>query len=363
MSDQMNQNQIDSLLSDASLSGSGSEPLSEDASAEAGPKNYEALTAAYEVFTAQAVTVLSTLLNKTIRFQIVQCSAADAAALKGVGGSLLAVELPFSVEGSGNCEIIIDKKEVAALSDLMMMGDGKAEYTEDHRDAIGELFNQVLGAFASTLTTKHSIPASIGPVVVKDCDPASPPFSLDQFDMGLLKISVSDLGDSQLAVLFSTTVADVLISKLSGGGAEEAMPEGDAGSASTGLNSSELSDLSEVTAFGNSPSSANGSSFTETSLASTSTGASSAAHENVEMLMDISLDVSIELGRSLMSIKRVLELAPGSVIELDRMAGEPVDLLVNDKVVAKGEVVVVDENFGIRIVSLVSPEERIRSLK
>jgi flagellar motor switch protein FliN/FliY len=69
------------------------------------------------------------------------------------------------------------------------------------------------------------------------------------------------------------------------------------------------------------------------------------------------------LGRTNLSIKRVLELAPGSIVELDRMAGEPVDLLVNDKVVAKGEVVVVDENFGIRIVSLVSAEDRIKSLR
>jgi flagellar motor switch protein FliN/FliY len=84
--------------------------------------------------------------------------------------------------------------------------------------------------------------------------------------------------------------------------------------------------------------------------------------ESVNMLLDVDLDVSIELGRANLSIKRVLELAPGAVVELDKMAGEPVDLLVNNKVVAKGEVVVVDENFGIRIVSLVSPEDRIRSL-
>ena len=81
------------------------------------------------------------------------------------------------------------------------------------------------------------------------------------------------------------------------------------------------------------------------------------------MLLDVELDVSIELGRTNLSIKRILEMGPGSIVELDRMAGEPVDLLVNSKVVAKGEVVVVDENFGIRIVSLVSPEERIRSLR
>ncbi|MDD5672922.1 MAG: flagellar motor switch protein FliN [Chitinivibrionales bacterium] len=359
MSDQLSQNQIDSLLTDANLSGSGAEPLTEEASAEAGPKNYEALAGVFDVFIQQAVSVLSTLLNKTVRFQIIQSGAAEAAAIGAVGPALLAVEIPFNAEGAGTFTIVIDKKEVAALSDLMMMGDGKAEYTEDHRDAIGELFNQVVGAFAGALTGKHGVAASIGTVSVKDFDIAAPSFALDQVDMGILKITVTDIGDAPLAVLITSSVAETLMQKLSAP-PEEGASEGDAGNASTSLNAAELSDLSTVTMP--SAGSENSSSFTESSLGS-STGASTAARENVEMLMDITLDVSIELGRTLMSVKRVLELAPGSVVELDRMAGEPVDLLVNDKVVAKGEVVVVDENFGIRIVSLVSPEERIRSLR
>ena len=122
-----------------------------------------------------------------------------------------------------------------------------------------------------------------------------------------------------------------------------------------GLNRSELEDLSKVT---DDLSGDAGGGFQPTSYAP-----SSAAKENVEMLLDVELDVSIELGKSNLSIKRILELAPGSIVELDRMAGEPVDLLVNNKVVAKGEVVVVDESFGIRILSLVSPEERIKSLR
>jgi flagellar motor switch protein FliN/FliY len=81
------------------------------------------------------------------------------------------------------------------------------------------------------------------------------------------------------------------------------------------------------------------------------------------MLLDVPLNVTIELGRTRLSIRRILELGPGSIIELDRLAGEPVDLLVNDKVVARGEVVVVDEYFGIRILSLISPEERIKQLR
>lgn len=84
--------------------------------------------------------------------------------------------------------------------------------------------------------------------------------------------------------------------------------------------------------------------------------------QNIDMLMDINLPISIELGRTKMSINDILALGPGSVVELTKLAGEPVDLLVNQRVVAKGEVVVIDENFGVRITQLMTPEERLRAL-
>lgn len=83
---------------------------------------------------------------------------------------------------------------------------------------------------------------------------------------------------------------------------------------------------------------------------------------NIEILLDVKLPVSIELGRTEMSIRDILELGSGSVVELTKLAGEPVDLLVNNKVIARGEVVVVDENFGLRVTSLISPEDRLKSL-
>ena len=83
----------------------------------------------------------------------------------------------------------------------------------------------------------------------------------------------------------------------------------------------------------------------------------------IDMLMDVALDVSIELGRTTMTIKDILALGVGSVIELDKMVGDPVDILVNNKLIAKGEVVVVDENFGVRITSIVAGDERLGALK
>jgi len=81
--------------------------------------------------------------------------------------------------------------------------------------------------------------------------------------------------------------------------------------------------------------------------------------ENIGIIMDVPLEVTVELGRTRKKIKEILEFSPGSIIELDKLAGEPIDILVNGKFVAKGEVVVIDENFGIRITDIIGVEERI----
>ena len=86
------------------------------------------------------------------------------------------------------------------------------------------------------------------------------------------------------------------------------------------------------------------------------------ATSDINRLLDVTLNVSVELGRKQMQIKEILELGPGKIIELEKLAGEPVDLLVNGKLLARGEVVVVDENFGVRITELVDPKDRIKML-
>ena len=75
--------------------------------------------------------------------------------------------------------------------------------------------------------------------------------------------------------------------------------------------------------------------------------------ENIDLIMDVPLEVTVELGRTSKSIKEILELAPGTIIELDKIAGEPIDVLVNGKLVAKGEVVVIEESFGIRVTDII----------
>lgn len=84
---------------------------------------------------------------------------------------------------------------------------------------------------------------------------------------------------------------------------------------------------------------------------------------NLALIMDIPLKVTVELGRTKMIVSELLNLGQGSVIELNKLAGEPMEVLVNDKLVARGEAVVVNEKFGVRLTDIISPRERVEQLK
>ncbi|HEY0878395.1 MAG TPA: flagellar motor switch protein FliN [Zeimonas sp.] len=91
-------------------------------------------------------------------------------------------------------------------------------------------------------------------------------------------------------------------------------------------------------------------------------GATSDARNDIDMILDIPVQLTVELGRTRIPIKHILQLAQGSVIELDALAGEPMDVLVNGCLIAQGEVVVVNDKFGIRLTDIVTPNERVRRL-
>ena len=90
--------------------------------------------------------------------------------------------------------------------------------------------------------------------------------------------------------------------------------------------------------------------------------ATGAGRQDIDMILDIPVQLTVELGRTRIPIKHILQLAQGSVIELDALAGEPMDVLVNGCLIAQGEVVVVNDKFGIRLTDIVTPSERVRRL-
>ncbi|MFP4013681.1 MAG: flagellar motor switch protein FliN [Chitinispirillaceae bacterium] len=350
MSDYLSQDQIDSLLSGALDNGNGSEKSGAE-----GSNHLPAVASMFDLFCGQAGTVVSTVIGKNVDFVAELCEKADYSVIQEkIKAVVVSLSLSFKSGLDGNMYLIMQKKDVATLSDLMMMGDGSADYNEDHKDAIGELFNQVMGAFSTALGAELGQSISAGSVEVAEFELENPPFPPDSLDMAIAKMNVEGLLDSYVALLIPESIGTQLAEKKASTESETASDQ----ELDVGLSQAEMDDLTKMSSDFSSDS-ALGQYSSDVSGGSSFQG----SKENIELLLDVELEINIELGKSDLSIKKVLDLAPGSIVELDKMAGEPVDLLVNNKVVAKGEVVVVDESFGIRIVSLVSAEDRIKSLR
>lgn len=260
----------------------------------------------------------------------------------------LFMKIPFSGAMLGHWYVLGSKEEFTSLAHLIMPSDDPAEYSEDDRDTLVELHYQVAERFATYITNKWaSKTVSIDAVSVVD-DREIRTLS------GSRAVSLSLTVDGQEPfMMFVSPDESFMQSMESVISSAKNKEENESGMSEAILSPDEVSSLARAT-----------SDLHTIYDKNSSVSSSSHSHENnVDIILDIELDVVIELGKTNISIKKILELAPGSLVELDCFAGEPVSLLVNNKVVAKGEVVVVDESFGIRILSLVSSEERIKSLR
>ncbi|MBN1130906.1 MAG: flagellar motor switch protein FliN [Chitinispirillaceae bacterium] len=344
MSEILSQDQIDQLLSAGGFESESTGTPGATGGMSEGDR-YPSLEKNVELYCRHAGTVLSTVYSRTVKMECEACGKADGDTVKTVlGDGHLCLVLPFGAGLAGEMYFLVNKKDAAVMADLMMMGDGSAEYAPEHNDALTELSNQIMSSFALGLTTECGTPVSSSPSSVAPWTFANPPLPPEQLDMAIVKVSIEGKEAFSPVLLFPADLTAQLVEKNPATGAG-VMPAGGSDGMDLDFGSNQgMTDQMQMGGMGESV-------------------FSPVQNKTIEMLLDIDLDVSIQLGQTTLSIKRILELAPGSIVELDRMAGEPVDLLVNNKPVAKGEVVVIDESFGIRILSLVSPEERIKSLR
>jgi flagellar motor switch protein FliN/FliY len=262
---------------------------------------------------------------------------------------LLRLRIAFSGALEGSLSLLLTQADGAMLADLLMMGDGTAAWNDEQLDALKEIGNQLAGSLATNLGERWS--AHVG-----NAGASCEPWTKGDAAGTLLAFSlqIQGGGDNPAVLWLEEPLVQSLIKQ------DEAR--------------SSLAAVSEALAgldLGTTPSAP----VTPTETASLPkaepppqppVGSGNWLDSNdpaLARLLDVPIEVHIELGKTELAIRRVLEIGPGSIIELDRTAGEPVDLVVNERVVARGEVVVVDENFGIRITQLVSPEERIRQLR
>ena len=317
------------------------------------------------------------------------------------------IQIKYTVGLNGTNILVLKEHDVKVITDLMMGGDGTnvdGEISELHLSAISEAMNQMMGSSATSLSSMLGKTIDISPpeaslVDLQTKEPSDlSPFLEDNFVKISFKMQIEDLVDSTLMQLypldFAKSIYNTFIMQQMGGEAAPEptpasapqaaaptpaptpapaaapqptpQPQMNAGMPQYGMPQGNLGmDMSQMGApmgmpmnngvppygmpYGMPNVNIQPAQFQNFAPAN----AEMVSAESIGLIKDVPLEVTVELGRTTKSISDILEFAPGTIIELDKIAGEPIDILVNGKFVAKGEVVVIEESFGVRIMEII----------
>ncbi|MUK89905.1 flagellar motor switch phosphatase FliY [Ornithinibacillus sp. L9] len=327
-----------------------------------------------------SATTLSTLLNQKVEITTPMVSVISRQELNNeFQYPHVGIEVNY-VEGFTGVNVFVIKTEDAAvISDIMLGGDGTGaseELNDIHLSAVQEAMNQMMGAAATSMSTVFEKKVDISPPSIS-VNQVEESLSADSDEELFVKVSfqlkVGTLIDSNIMQVIPIDFAKHLVESLSKESEEEvaaAVEQLDKPldvkvdqEQKVSVKQDQKEEESNPQFIGNSVANdptniqqADFSNFNQVEL-------NQNEQRNLDMLLDIPLKVTVELGRTNRSIRDILDLSAGSIIELDKLAGEPVDILVNEKLIAKGEVVVIDENFGVRVTDIISQSDRLLKLK
>ncbi|TDF98218.1 flagellar motor switch phosphatase FliY [Paenibacillus piri] len=411
--DYLSQEEIDALLRQSS--GESSAAISGEINVEDFLSSLEqdALGEIGNITFGSAATALSTLLGKKVDITTPKVSVIPREELVlEFPKPHVAVHVNYVDGFHGTNLLVIKTRDAQVIADLMMGGDGtgqNTELSEIHISAVQEAMNQMMGSSATSMSTIFNRFVNISPPGIDILNlsegegtnalPAEEVFIKISF-----RLTIGDLIDSTIMQLLPVPFAKDMVSTLMGGGdlmdeaaaatAPAAAPTQPPAAPAPAQQPPAAPPMQDPYAqpmyqqpqqpmyqqpmyqqpmypppqppapatYGTGPirnvnvQPAQFAGFTPASL-------TPAEDTNLNLLLDIPLKVTVELGRTHKVIKDILELSQGSIIELDKLAGEPVDILVNNKLIAKGEVVVIDENFGVRVTDIVNQWDRIQKLQ
>ena len=294
------------------------------------------------------------------------------------------------IEGIVGRNILIIKiQDGAVISNLMMGGDGKIEanlttLSEIEISAVSEAMNQMIGSAATSMATMFGRKVDSSPptskVIENDDVPISDDISEDQPIVKVsFRLTIGDLVDSNIMQIFPIETAKNIVAIMTG--EDKGQEEVEAVKQSEPIQNKEIEQPAQAPQPQYAPQQQQYQQpqYQQPQYAQPQYQQPVEVHQaafeplvpqqgvppmkNMDLILDVPLDISVVLGRTRKSIQDILNLGTGSLIELEKLAEEPVEILVNGKQIALGEVVVVDENFGVRITSIVSNVERIRNLK
>lgn len=347
-----------------------------------------------------AATTLSSLVNQKVNIStpVVSITRWDEL-VQGYDRPCVFLQISYREGLDGNNILILRENDVKIIADLMMGGDGTntdGELGELHLSAISEAMNQMMGSASTSLSSMMNMKVDISPPIASLIDMNDvvdeneiSSFLKDGFVRNSFKMTIGDLVDSEIMQLFPIEFAKDLCNRF--------MVQDEPGATTEPVKEEKPVEQAPATPqpqpqpatpqpqpqvqpmnmdpygqpmmgypmypqMGYPPQMPYGQPVQQASEVNVQpatfqqfTGdlAAVTQKENINLIMDVPLEVTVELGRTSKSIQDILEFAPGTIIELDKIAGEPIDVLVNGKFVAKGEVVVIEESFGVRVTEII----------
>lgn len=338
-----------------------------------------------------AATALSTIVGHKVNITTPTISVTTLNDLKkDFETPNVVLDVQFTSGISGGNVLIMKITDAAVIANLMMGGNGEieahTELSEIELSAVQEAMNQMIGSAATSMATMFRREVNISPPVSSVADESTSPIAKDieeneQVIAISFKLAIGDLIDSNILQILPVNTGKKIVSIMMGTEEEEKpaapAPQNNAPTHQPSQNTynevkpqsihQEPVYVEQQPSYGNmsmnhsqpmqEPVQVRGASFQQLNEV-----AVNSLPKNIDLILDVPLEVSVELGRTKKNIRDILSLSAGSLIELNKLAEEPVDIFINGKKIAYGEVVVIDENFGVKITGIVSGEERIRTL-
>lgn len=361
--DFLSQEEIDALLSKAA--GDMDDGLEEE--------DKDLLGEIGNICMGSAATTLSIILNQSVSITTPKVTLTTLGKLKDdFNVPNVAIEVRF-ISGLGGANLLVLKiSDAGIIADLMMGGRGEyngAGLDEIRLSAVSEAMNQMIGTSATSMATMFKKEVNISPPNALIWDSKAQKLSeiIDE-DEKIVQVSfrltIGTIVDSEIMQLLPYSTAKDIIEAMTSGFKEtpskapgpvyepvyEPRPEPRAESSIRQEVAVRNEMIEEVPVH-------------KAQFMPLDKHDTGSQPRNIDLILDVPIEVSVILGRTKKTIKEVLELANGSLIELDKLVEEPVEILVNGKIVAEGEVVVVNENFGVRITNIVSNVERVKKLQ
>ncbi|MCX7653680.1 MAG: flagellar motor switch phosphatase FliY [Fervidobacterium sp.] len=316
-------------------------------------------------------TALSNILGRKVDISTPEVEVKTLKSLREeIKGEKVCVVIHFEGAVEGLNALVLEKRTAAQIADIMMGGVGKIESDELDElklSAVGESMNQMMGSAATSLSDMIKKPVNITPPAVEILDFSRqdvkfPPIGDESEKVAKVNfnMSVEELESARFFLAMPIPFVKKLHEMIFGATTFESKPAAQTAqkpstTVSQGFTPPKKEEKPVVAA--------RPVQFEDFGKTSTVEQKPQVIDERLQLLFDVPLNVTVELGRTKLTLKEVMELGVGSLIELDKLTGEPVDVYVNNKLIARGEVVVIDENFGVRITEIVSPKERLYGIK